>query len=526
MTSHKAPSSLRAVPGAHTAWRSPLLVLGLVLTTILLLYWDTAVAMVTIWYRSGTFTHAFVVPPIVLWLVWRKWPEVARLSPRPALVMLLPMAAAALFWLLGDLTAVNSVTQLAFVALLVLAVPAVLGLQVGYTLLFPLCFMFFSVPMGEFLLPTFMEWTADFTVMALRFTGVPVLREGLQFVIPSGNWSVVEACSGIRYLIASVTVGALFAHLNYQSTTRRIAFVLVSIIVPVLANWLRAYMIVMLGHLSGNTLAVGVDHLLYGWVFFGVVIMLMFVVGARWAEPEPPLPAVGAHAVTTGAVVHGGVLAAAALVLAVAAWPLIARSWIDTRAPSGTVRLVLPPALSQGWVQDTAPQYAFNPNFENPTAAVNARYGKAHHSVGLYLGFYRNQDYNRKLVSSNNVLVTSNDRSWSAVRGGARDVALGPHTVPLRSTELRRLPTAVAGTVDGLVVWQVYWINGTLTANEYLAKVYSALYQLLGRGDDSAVIVVYAEKPPSGIADASLTVFMAENYAMIDVVLRQAMASR
>ena len=50
-------------------------------------------------------------------------------------------------------------------------------------------------------------------------------REGLQFVIPSGNWSVVEACSGVRYLIASVMVGTLFAYLNYSTMRRRLIFV-------------------------------------------------------------------------------------------------------------------------------------------------------------------------------------------------------------------------------------------------------------------------------------------------------------
>ena len=128
--------------------------------------------------------------------------------------------------------------------------------------------------------------TADFTVAALRASGIPVYREGLQFVIPSGSWSVVEACSGIRYLMASFMVGSLFAYLNYRSWRRRLAFVAVSLVVPIVANWLRAYMIVMLGHLSGNTLAVGVDHLIYGWVFFGIVIMAMFMVGARWSEPD------------------------------------------------------------------------------------------------------------------------------------------------------------------------------------------------------------------------------------------------
>ena len=53
-------------------------------------------------------------------------------------------------------------------------------------------------------------------------------------------------------------------------------FVAASILVPIVANWLRAYMIVMIGHLSNNKLAVGVDHIIYGWVFFGIVMLLLF----------------------------------------------------------------------------------------------------------------------------------------------------------------------------------------------------------------------------------------------------------
>ncbi|TNY03004.1 archaeosortase/exosortase family protein, partial [Escherichia coli] len=66
---------------------------------------------------------------------------------------------------------------------------------------FPLGFLFFAVPFGDFLTPWLMERTADFTVVALRASGIPVFREGLEFIIPSGSWSVVQACSGIRYLM-------------------------------------------------------------------------------------------------------------------------------------------------------------------------------------------------------------------------------------------------------------------------------------------------------------------------------------
>jgi exosortase len=73
--------------------------------------------------------------------------------------------------------------------MVVFAVPAVLGTQAARVLAFPLMFLFFCVPVGEFLIEPMMEATADFTVAALRLSGIPVYREGLQFVIPSGNWS-------------------------------------------------------------------------------------------------------------------------------------------------------------------------------------------------------------------------------------------------------------------------------------------------------------------------------------------------
>jgi exosortase A len=244
--------------------------------------------MVLVWSRSETFTHGFLVPPIVMWLVWRKRLEIVTYSPRSTFRFLIVAAAVGFVWLLGDLVAIHAVTQLAFVTLLILAVPTVVGWPIARLIIFPLGFLYFAVPIGEFVMPQLMEWTANFTILALRMSGIPVYREGLQFVIPSGHWSVVEACSGVRYLIASLTVGTLFAYLNYRSVKRRFLFVIVSILVPIVANWMRAYMIVMLGHLSGNKLAVGVDHLIYGWVFFGIVIMLMFMIGARWSEPDTP----------------------------------------------------------------------------------------------------------------------------------------------------------------------------------------------------------------------------------------------
>lgn len=499
------------------SWRLAWPLLTLLIASVLIAYYDTGAAMVSIWWRSETFTHAFLVPPIVGWLIWRQRHVLARLEPEPEPWVLLPIACVGLVWLLGDLAAVNSVTQLAFTALLILVVPAVLGLSITRAILFPLGFLFFAVPVGEFLMPQLMAWTADFTVAALQLSGIPVYREGQQFIIPSGNWSVVEACSGVRYLVASVMVGTLFAYLNYTSLWRRLAFVAVAFAVPVVANWLRAYGIVMLGHLSGNKLAVGADHLIYGWLFFGIVITVMFGIGARWREPDPdlPQPAPTPARRDPKRYVPWGVAAAA---LSLVLLPQVGLSVLDAAPNAATPQMTLPDNLTGDW-RATPVDAAWKPVYRRPSAELERAYASRGRPVGLYIAFYRHQNYERKLVSSDNVLVSSVDRDWARVSSGSRDIQLDPQLV-VRTARLA-MPAGLSDRKAPLVAWQFYWVNDVFTASDTSAKLQTALSRLLGRGDDGAAIVVYASGDPAE-AESRLEAFLRDNLPLIREHLRQA----
>lgn len=480
----------------NDAWRQAVPAVLAALLGVLLLYRHTFIAMVDIWSRSDTFAHAFLVPPIVLWLVWRRRAAVAALPPRPQPWALVPLAVAATAWLLGDLAGVNAVAQFAATALLVLVVPAVLGWAVARELAFALGFLFFMVPVGEFLMPQLMSWTADFTVFAVAASGVPVYREGLQFVIPSGSWSVVEACSGVRYLIASVMVGTLFAYLNYRSLRRRLLFCGVAILVPVLANWLRAYMIVMIGHLSDNRLAVGVDHLIYGWVFFGIVIMLMFFIGARWSEPPVAsvpvavMPQPAAPAASPG---PNNWLAAAAVAALLAAPHLLLWRVAGDASAAAPLQLTLPDLPGNPALPDTAAPL-LRPVFVGAAAQASRSYAADGGSVGVHLAYYRHQGYGRKLASSANVLVTSEDRQWTQVSSGQAELVVDGQTLQLRTAELlgdnwRRSSSQVLR----LDVRQIHWAGGRFTASGYWATVLGIAGRLAGRGDDAATITFYAE---------------------------------
>ena len=253
------------------------------------------------WWDSGTFNHCLIVIPAAAWLVWDAERVRIRLGMEPSpgaqlnrvatlqsrLLRWLPQGVLfglATLWFMARLLSVPVVEQGALVAAIPTLAWAVNGNAWARRHRFALLFCLLATPLGEFLVPPLMELTATITVALVRLCGIPVLRDGMQLTMASGEFVVAEACSGIRYLIATVTLGLLFAHLTYRSLNRKLWFLLAAILAPLLANGLRAWMMVMIAHFTDLQYATGFDHLVYGWLFFGVVIVVLFFVGSLFQE--------------------------------------------------------------------------------------------------------------------------------------------------------------------------------------------------------------------------------------------------
>ncbi len=518
----QAPEAILPTVETHAGWRIALPLVVMVCAGIVAMYWGTAESMVRIWARSETFQHGFLILPISLFLIWTRRREVAKLVPAPDYLGLVLVAAAGLVWLIAAAGQVQVVQQYAMVAMIPAAVIALAGREVAWALAFPLAFLLLAVPIGEGLIPPLMDWTADFTVAALRLTGIPVYREGNFFTIPSGNWSVVEGCSGVRYLIASITVGVLYAYLSYQKLWKRLLFIAVSVVVPVLANWLRAYMIVMIGHLSDGKLAHGVDHLIYGWVFFGIVMLLMFWIGNFWRENR-------SHAVPDdrNAISHGiarasrasFAVAAVAAVVFSGAWPLYAAHIDRTDEASAPLRLELP-AAAAGWALDATPVTDWRPRYEGAPASFFQSYRKDDRTVVLYVGYYPRQQENAKLVTSTNIMVVQKHPVWSNLGESRRVEDFGKGPQELRQTLLRsRLPP------QRLLVWDWFRISGRDLTNPYLAKLLFVRDKLLGNGDEgSAIIIGTPYEESTDAAAETLRQFVREMTPSIDATLMRVAA--
>lgn len=494
-------------------WDKAALALSLSVAALLALYWGSAVTLVQTWERSGTYTHGFLVVPISVWLIWRRRAELMEIRPKPFLVGLWSLGAFSALWFLGYLANVQTLQEFALVASLPLLCWTILGTDFARKFAFELAFVLFAWPFGEFLIPPLIDWTADFTVTALRFSGVPVFRQGNNFTIPTGDWSVIDACSGVRYLIASIYGGSLFAYLSYRSWKRRLTFLGVAIAVPILANWLRAYMIVLLGHFSNNRLATGVDHLIYGWVFFGLVMAGVFYIGVRWSEPEAP-KRYGAAAADP-VVAHAKprfVPAVAAAAIVIALGPGVAAA-ITLNTPTSTEFRLSVPSAEGGWQISEKLVTNWRPPFKNPTAVVQQTYLRGDQQVELNIAYYQSQRSGAKLLTFMTTTLSDYDPDW---RTSNRKLISATDKSGTNEIIERQLQSSA----QHLLVWQWYWIGGAHSTDAWSAKLAEMRAKLLGLGEGAAgVTMIAAYRDDPAPARAALREFFSQMNPSIEQTL-------
>jgi exosortase A len=477
-------------------WRPAALGLAIVVAGYALACWGTVVHTVSTWYNSVTFNHGFLILPICGYLAWERRRRLASVAPKPCLPALAVVGAMVFAWMLGSLADVRIVEQFALVAMIQATVLAFIGFDGARVLAFPLLYLIFAVPFGESLVPYLQDVTAAFVVNLLRLIDVPVFVDGVFISIPTGNFVVAEACSGIRYLIAMVALGFLYADLNYRSLVRKVAFVTLSVIVPVVANGVRAFGIVYLAYVTDHTVAVGADHILYGWLFFAIVTLILIGIGTTFREP-----AGAGHTAARGPASAGsapqprGRIVAAALAMLVAVG--VARAYADYATDAGraafgdSLRL---PAAPAGWSRFDHYVDAWQPEFKGADETRLITYARDGKAVHLFMALYRHQRPGAELVSTDNSITGK--KGWARAGIGEAETAVDGTALSVVSTRLVRNET-------GRLVWHWYWLDGRYTASSYMAKALETKVKLLDRPRGAAVIAVaadYTEGPNEAVS--------------------------
>ena len=315
------------------------------MAALVLLFWHEGQSAVQVWIASTAYGHCFFIVPIALFLAWERR-DVARATPIvPMPGLALAAIPLALLWLAAERLGIMEGQQLLAMAFVELMFLALLGWRMFKALAVPMLYLGFLVPFGAFVTPALQHYTAWFINVGLDVIGVPNVTDGNLIEIPEGNFFVAEACAGLRFLIASIAFGVLYACMIYRSLVKRVVFIAAAVIIPVVANGFRGLGIVWLGHVLGSAEAVEVDHVLYGWIFFSIVIVILILVGLPFREDAGPLP-VPDYGPGFAAPAPARLWGTLALLLGLAALAPGVAQFLDHRAAAGSTHSAAPVALA------------------------------------------------------------------------------------------------------------------------------------------------------------------------------------
>ena len=456
------------------------LYLILIILGIPAIFFSTSQSMINTYINDGSFSHGFLIFPIAIWLIFEQRNQIEKvlLSPEPRVFVL--FLGMAFLWLIADIVDVQVIKQLAMVLLIPITIWILLGRKLFLHLIFPLTFLLFAVPMGNSLISPMMDFTANLTVEMVKLTGIPIYREGLLFTLPTGNWSVIEACSGVRYLIATFTLGTLYAYLTYQSNVKRIIFITLAIIIAAIANGIRAFGIVMIGHFSNMKYGVGGDHTFYGWIFYGLVIFLLFFVGYKWSDRiQEPKNSIA----DLKNILKYKALNIPALILIIASLTsiqFISKTLTSSSSLQNDKYVISTPENFEAWQQTIDRDIGWEPIITNPDIKIQKTYIFGDNITQLTIGYFKNQTHDAEAVSYGNRLADDKSR-WKKV--SSTDLNIGDKYVT--ETEL-----SMGNGTHKTLVWNWYIIGEFSTPSPVIAKILNAINLIIYRRNDAAYITI------------------------------------
>ncbi len=493
MTSLALPSP-RAI-WQHRGWAGHLAVLGVTIAAVILLFVRDVSDMADKWWNISTYGHCIFIIPILAWLIWQRKDEVAVFQPQgwwPGLVLVF---GAAVLWMFGEAGGIGLFRHAAIIFVVQALVITILGVQVFRAILFPIFYLIFLIPAGEELVPALQTITAKLTIGMLGISSVPHQVDGVFIMIPGGYFEVAEACSGVKFLIAMIAYGALVCNVCFRSFWRRAAFMLTCVIVPILANGVRAFGTIYAAWVVDRDFAKGFDHIVYGWLFFAIVLAMLMGIGWRFFDrkvTDPWIPSLVPNSWVSGQRPLSLALASMAAIAA----PVAVQA---ANAASGRVEMPHPIALPEiaGWTRSAKVQaYPWAPHFKGADHQLFGRYANGTGDVvDLGIAAFAWQEEGREIVGYGQGAVDP-ESHWAWAAETAKP-AIG---------KAERI--AAPGPVLREVV-SVYVVDGKVTGSATEVKLATLKARLLGGDQAATAVLISAEERPGRPARAAIDQFLA-----------------
>ncbi|MCC5870156.1 MAG: EpsI family protein [Gammaproteobacteria bacterium] len=474
--------------------------------------------------RYGHFEHGYLVLALALWMALRHWRAAPPQQLHAQWWALLPLLACIAVLGLMELMYINS-ARLTLLPLLFLAsVLLVFGRQAGTRLLWPALFIYFALPQWWAINGLMQALTSAVVTRMVAVTGIPAFIEGNFVHVPAGIFEIASGCSGLNYLVVGLALGGFYALMYLQRWSRRCLLLAVAAVLAIVSNWIRVYVLILVGHLSDmQHYLITVEHHLFGWMLFLVLMAPMLLVARRLEDRElaaqsmsttrahspaqgqadhdhgpaggPAQVQEGGRTITLGALprISMNVVPAAFLAALVL---LLPRGFTPAPVDGPLPAAPLPGALA-GQTVDGIARSAWTPVFLN-ASIDRARLSHTDADIEIYRAVYAAQDSDHRIVRGDNGF------SGHGFRVAERErISVNTAQGALHVQEYR-------GSIDARerLIWSWYWVAGRAAAAPLEAKLAELQGLLRGRRDAVAVALSTDCRPDCNAARTRLSAFL------------------
>lgn len=464
-----------------------------------LIFNQEVVGAYRVWVGSATYNHCFLIIPISLYMMWGRRNSVLALSPKPDFRVLFLVPLLSLAWFAASVIGVLEAQQFVLLTIFQAMFLGVLGWPVYRRLLAPFLYLYFLVPSGDYLVPTLQDFTARFAVTGLNILGIPVYSDGTVIAVPAGEFTVAEACAGLRFLIAAVAFGVFYATEIYSSPLRRLLFVGVSIVVPIIANGFRALGLIAAAEAFGSAAAIEADHITYGWIFFSLVLIALIFVGRLFSDRNRfestdafPPPRTQSPA-NLGSLLIAGVL----MVGLAALGPALA---IVLDAPSRQLSLQsVAPSVSLPWRRVAAGGPDWRPMVVRADREFAERFSDGNVQIDQFFALYAPHGRTSNLIRSDNRIA--NFEVWNVAARRIALAYLGGRAIDVNAVE-------IVSRNRRKLVWWFYAVDGATAATVWDAKRHQIHAYITGNACPSAFVAVSVDMAARSDAEAALNRYL------------------
>ncbi len=260
---------------------------------LLFLFYPTLHEIAFICWTDDDYSHGLLLPFIAAYMIKENWRGILKkveeararneVRENRLAAALLLLFAGVLLYFIGQASGISYTCWIAFFPTLLAVLHLLFGRTAAFSLAPSVLLLFMAKPLPDSVVVRIF-WplqvlAAKVSAFTLEMLRVPVYLSGNVIEIPSMKLLVEEACSGMRSVMALVTLALIVLYFVDLSWLSSILLVLLSLAVAILMNVFRVALTGIIAHFLDPKLAQGFFHTFSGLIVFIVGLPILYVLG-------------------------------------------------------------------------------------------------------------------------------------------------------------------------------------------------------------------------------------------------------